>query len=185
MSAPLRSDGDHDLVIVGRVRKAHGIRGELIVEPITDAPDATFAPGRRVFAGTVRGDRAPDGRELHIARTSHFKGGLIVAFREIVDRTTAEQWRGRYFLVPRTELAPPDEDEVYVHELLGLTVRLESGESIGDVVDVYELPQGLAIDIRRSGRSDTVMLLYEQSVVSVDLEHRVVTVKVPEGLLAD
>ena len=45
-----------DLTIVGRVRKAHGIRGELVVEPLTDAPDAVFAPGRRVFAGTVDGD---------------------------------------------------------------------------------------------------------------------------------
>jgi 16S rRNA processing protein RimM len=183
MTAPLRSDGEHDLVIVGRVRKAHGIRGELIVEPITDAPDATFAPGRRVFAGTVRGDRAPDGLELHVTRSSPFKGGLIVAFRELVDRTTAEQWRGRYFLVPRSELVAPDEDEVYVHELLGMNVRLESGELIGEVVDVYELPQGLAIDVRRTGRSGTVVLLYEQSVLRVDVGTRVVTVTVPEGLL--
>ncbi|MGH7671150.1 MAG: hypothetical protein ACRENQ_16830, partial [Gemmatimonadaceae bacterium] len=45
-----------EFLIVGRVRKAHGIRGELVVEPITDAPDAIFAPGRRVFAGTPSGD---------------------------------------------------------------------------------------------------------------------------------
>jgi 16S rRNA processing protein RimM len=183
MSAPVHSGADHDLVIVGRVRKAHGIRGELIVEPMTDAPDAVFAPGRRVFAGTVHGDRAADGRELHVERTSRFKGGLIVAFREIVDRTTAELWRSRYFLVPRSELAPLDEDEVYVHELLGMAVRLDSGEEIGEVVDVYDLPQGLALDIRRTGRSNTVVLLYEQSVVAVDRDARVVTVTVPEGLV--
>lgn len=181
MSAPVRSDPD--LVIVGRVRKAHGIRGELIVEPITDAPGAIFAPGRRLFAGTVRGDRAPDGGELHVERASPFKGGLIVAFREIADRTTAELWRNRYFLVPRTELVPPNEDEVYVHELLGMPVRLESGEIIGEVTDLYELPQGLALDIHRPGRSSSVVLLYDQSVVGVDRDARIVTVVVPEGLL--
>jgi 16S rRNA processing protein RimM len=183
MSPPIQSHDDLALVIVGRVRKAHGIRGELIVEPITDAPDAVFAPGRRVFAGTVTGDRAPDGRELHVERTSRFKGGLIVAFREIADRTIAEQWRNRYFLVPRSELAPLDEDEVYVHELPGMSVRLESGDQIGEVVDVYDLPQGLALDVRRTGRSNTVVLLYDQSVVGVDRDARVVTVVVPEGLL--
>jgi 16S rRNA processing protein RimM len=183
MSAPDRTDGDRELVIVGRVRKAHGIRGELIVEPITDAPDAVFAPGRRVFAGTVRGERAADGRELHIERTSPFKGGLIVAFREIADRTTAEQWRNRFFLLPRNELAPLDEGEVYVHELLGMNVQLESGESIGEVADLYELPQGLALDVRRRGQLGTIMLLYEQSVRAVDRDARSVTVTVPEGLL--
>lgn len=183
MSAPVQSHDDHALVIVGRVRKAHGIRGELIVEPITDAPDAIFAPGRRVFAGTVNGDRAPDGRELHVERSTRFKGGLIVSFREIVDRTIAEQWRNRYFLVPRSELAPLDEDEVYVHELLGMQVRLESGEPIGEVADLYELPQGLALDVRRPGRSSTIVLLYDQSVLGVDRDTRIVTVVVPEGLL--
>ena len=55
MSAPA-------LMIVGRVRKAHGIRGELLVEPITDAPDAVFVSGRRLFAGTASGGRNPFGR---------------------------------------------------------------------------------------------------------------------------
>src|SRR5207248_1765232 len=139
-----------EFVIVGRVRKAHGIRGELVVEPITDTPDTVFAPGRRVLAGTVRGDVTLDRKELHVARTSRFKGGFIVGFREIVDRTTAELWRNRYFLVPRAEVAEPDEGGLYVHELTGMQVRLESGESLGDVADVYELPQGLAIDVKRA-----------------------------------
>ena len=59
-------------IIVGRVRKAHGIRGEVVVEPITDAPDAVFASGRRVFAGTAGGDLAPNRAELHIASSRPF-----------------------------------------------------------------------------------------------------------------
>jgi 16S rRNA processing protein RimM len=183
MSAPARPDANAEFVIVGRVRNAHGIRGELVVEPITDTPELIFAAGRRVFAGTVRGDVAPDRRELHIDRASPFKEGLIVAFREIVDRTSAEQWRNRYFLVSRGEVASLDEGEVYVHELIGMHVRLESGDALGDVVAVYELPHGLAIDVRRVDRGDTVLLLYEQSVLAADRESRTLTVTVPEGLL--
>src|SRR6185312_314391 len=105
-----------ELVIVGRVRKAHGIRGDLVVEPITDEPDAVFAPGRRVFAGTVTGEPAKDRRELHVTAASEFKGGLIVHFDEISDRTAAETWRERYFLLPADELTPLGDDEVYIHE---------------------------------------------------------------------
>ena len=182
MTAPARSGADAEFVIVGRVRKAHGIRGELVVEPITDAPERIFAPGQRVFAGTVRGELAPDRRELHIDRATPFKEGLIVAFREIADRTAAEQWRNRFFLVPGGEVPPLDEGEVYVHELVGMRVLLESGAPLGEVVEVYELPQGLAIDVRRSV-GGTVLLLYEQSVLSVDRDARMLTVTVPDGLL--
>ena len=141
-----------ELIIVGRVRKAHGIRGELVVEPITDEPDAVFAPGRRVFAGTAsRQIRAATARELHVERVARpFKGGLIVHFDEIADRNAAELWRERYLLAAgRRARRRSAEDEVYVHELLGMRVELESGELVGTVVDAYELPQGLTLDVTR------------------------------------
>src|SRR5438309_1449545 len=183
MSATARPDANAEYVIVGRVRKAHGIRGELVVEPITDMPESIFAPGRRVFPGTTKGDIDPKTPELHVERTSPFKEGLIVAFREIRDRTAAELWRNRFFLVPSAEIPALDEGELFVHELLGMRVQLASGETLGEVVDIYELPQGLAIDVRRSDRADTVLLLYEQSVISGDRQTRTLTVTVPEGLL--
>ncbi|HKO16217.1 MAG TPA: ribosome maturation factor RimM [Gemmatimonadaceae bacterium] len=172
-----------ELVIVGRVRKAHGIRGELVVEPITDEPDAVFAPGRRVFAGTRSGDVAPDRRELHVERSSPFKGGLIVAFRDIADRTAAELWRDRYLLAPREELPALQEGEVYLHELPGMQVLLASGESLGRVVDTFDLPQGLAIDVKLDATGKTLMLLYDQCVVDVDRTARRITVEVPAGML--
>ena len=183
MSASARTGADAEFVIVGRVRKAHGIRGELVVEPITDTPERIFAPGQRVFAGTVRGDLAPDRRELHVDRATPFKEGLIVTFREITDRTAAELWRNRFFLVPAGEVPALDEGEVYVHELVGMRALLESGDALGEVAEVYELPQGLAIDVRRDDGKGTVLLLYEQSVLSVDRDARTLTVTVPEGLL--
>src|SRR3954468_126298 len=92
-----------ELIIVGRIRKAHGIRGDLVVEPITDEPDAIFAAGRRGFAGNAAGDRAKDGRELHIASAHPFKGGFIVHFAEIENREIADTWRERFLLLPADE----------------------------------------------------------------------------------
>ena len=173
-----------DLTIVGRVRRAHGIRGELVIEPLTDAPDAVFAPGRRVFAGTVDGDPAPDGRELVVEESRPFKGGgWIVAFEGIVDRNEAELWRQRYVLAPPDELEPAGEDEVYVHDLLGMAVvHATSLEHVGEVTAVYEVPQGLMLDVTRT--NDTVLIPFRHEVIShVDHEGRRLLIDPPEGLL--
>ena len=175
-----------EFIIVGRVRKAHGIRGEVVVEPITDAPDAIFASGRRVFAGTATGDLAPNRGELHVASSRPFNEGFLVAFAEVPDRNVAETWRGRYLLLPADELPPPADDEIYVHELPGMRVVLQSGEPVGTVEETYELPQGLAIDVRREPprERETVLILYdERTITSVDRDARVIVVTPPEGLL--
>lgn len=173
-------------IIVGRVRKAHGIRGEVVVEPITDAPDAVFASGRRVFAGTAGGDLASSRVELHVISSRPFNEGLLVAFAEIPERNAAETWRGRYLLAPAAELPPPRDDEVYVHELPGMRVELASGELVGTVEETYELPQGLALDVRRAEprAAETVLILFdERTIASVDRDERVIVVTPPEGLL--
>jgi 16S rRNA processing protein RimM len=175
-----------EFIIVGRVRKAHGIRGEVVVEPITDAPDAIFASGHRVFAGTASGDVAPGRAELHVTSSRPFNEGFLVAFTEIPDRTVAETWRGRYLLVPADELPAPSDDEVYIHELPGMRVELESGELVGTVDATYDLPQGLALDVRREAprEGETVLLLFdERTIASVDREARRIVVTPPEGLL--
>ena len=172
-----------ELIIVGRVRKAHGIRGELVVEPITDEPDAVFASGRRVIAGTVSGDPSKDGRELRISSSSPFKGGFIVQIEGIPDRTAAELWRDRFLLVPANELEPLGENQVYVHELRGMRVELASGEDVGTVVDTYELPQGLTLDVKRA--KDSVMIPYDRVVTNVDRNERVIRIDPPAGLLDD
>jgi 16S rRNA processing protein RimM len=188
-----------EFIIVGRIRKAHGIRGEVVVETITDEPDATFASGRRVFAGTAAGDVSPSRGELHIVSTRPFNEGLLVGFAELPDRTAAEPWRGRYLLVPAGELPAPADDEIYQHELLGMTVVMRVAEHadspddtlaeaivIGTVDELYELPQGLALDVRRAPPRDgeTVLLNYdERTIASVDQAARVIVVTPPDGLL--
>jgi len=169
------------LIIVGRIRKAHGIRGDLVVEPITDDPDAVFTQGRRFMAGTTTGDPARDAAELRIATARPFKGGYIVHFDGIADRNQAELWRDRFLLAPADELSPPADDEIYVHELPGMRVELQSGESVGTVLDTYELPQGLTLDVQRE--RDTVMIPYDRVVVSVDRDARVIRIDPPVGLL--
>lgn len=168
---------------VGRVRRAHGIRGELVVELLTDEPDAIFASGRRVCAGDRQGDLAPDGQELRVVRATPFKGGLIVAFEGIPDKTVADTWRDRYLLVPESEVSPPGEDELFIHQLVGMRVVRTGGEDIGEVTEVFELPQGLVIDVRRRNGKTVMLPFDDNTVIAVDSNARIVTIDPVEGLL--
>ncbi|HET9425296.1 MAG TPA: ribosome maturation factor RimM [Gemmatimonadaceae bacterium] len=167
-------------VIVGRVRNVHGLKGELVIEPLTDDPDEIFTAGRRVFVGNVRGVIKGDAIEMTAARP--FKGGFIVKFTGIDDRNEAELWRERYLFLPPDEIAPLEEGEVYVHELEGMRVELVSGETVGTVIATYELPQGLALDVSRAG-GKSVIVPYDRVVTEVDRASRIIRIDPPEGLI--
>jgi 16S rRNA processing protein RimM len=170
------------LAAVGFIRNAQGIRGEVVVEPITDAPDAVFASGRRVFVGDSKGNASVNrGQTLTVDESRPFKGGLIVKFVELADRNAAEFLRGRYLLAPFDELEPLQDDEIYLHDLIGMRVELDSGEKVGEVTSYYELPQGLTLDV--SSARGSVLVPYRPEVVErIDSEARVIVVKSEVGL---
>lgn len=171
------------LVIVGRVRKAHGIRGEVVVESFTDAPEAVFASGRRLFASPRAESSATESTEVHVATVRPFMDGWLVGFDEVADRTAAERWRDLWLLLPEEELEPAGEGEIYIHDLVGLSVRLTSGEAVGVVRQVYELPQGLMLDVERPGRPDALVPFLEAIVRELDRGQRTLVIDPPEGLL--
>jgi len=181
-----------EYAIVGLIRKAQGIRGEVVIEPLTDKPDVVFAPGSRVFAGTADGDLAVvrdlRGEEetptLTISEAKPFKKGLIVRFEELQDRDSAELWRGRYLLAPFSELPPLQEDEVYLHDLIGMSVVSVTGDSFGAVTTFYELPQGIMLDVKKTHGS--VLIPYRPEViVRTDIETRTIVINDTLGLLDD
>lgn len=169
------------LVIVGRIRRAHGIRGEVLVEVLTDSPDAIFAPGARLFAGTSTGDPAPGDPELVVAEARPFKDALLVRFEAVPDRNAAERWRDRYLLVPLDEVEAPGEDEIFIHDLIGLEVELPDGTRVGQVASTLETGAGLLLEIRRS--QDVVLLPYDLEFVrEVDIDANRLIVDPPPGL---
>ncbi len=174
---------DPALAVVGMIRNAQGIRGEVVVEPITDAPEAVFASGRRVLLGDSKGDTSKAGpeRALVIEDARPFKGGMIVKFEELTDRNAAELLRGRYLLAPFNELEPLGDDEIYLHDLIGMKVELDTGEKVGEVTSYYELPQGLTLDVATTRGS--VLVPYRPEVVErADGSARVIVVRSDVGL---
>ena len=165
------------------MRRAHGLRGELVVESLTDEPDAVFAPGRRVFAGTRTGAISADELELHIKQSTPFKGGWILAVAEVNNRDDADSWRDRFLLLPDDEVAPPADGEIFIHELVGMRVMHVDGSPVGEVSAVLELPQGLVIDVKRAGLKHAMLPFNDQTVAGVDSESRIIRVDPVEGLL--
>jgi 16S rRNA processing protein RimM len=181
MSVVPVSGPDDRMLIVGTIRKPHGIRGELVVELETDRPDAVFVPGRSLRLGDAQG-RPSDG-VLTVERARPFKGGLLVRTAEHQRLDEAVQaLRGRTLLLASSEVSPLDEDEVFLHDLVGLTAVAE-GQKVGVVVDVTSLPSGLLLVVRRKGKSDLYIPFVRQIVSHVDLERQVVELDPPPGLL--
>lgn len=173
---------------VGRIRRPHGVRGELALEALTDEPGAILAPGRRVFQGTHEGTLYLDPRskqpcELLVKSLRPVKDGWLISLDAIGDRTEAEKWNGRHLMVPVEELSEPDEGEVFAHELVGMQlVDASSSATIGEVVEFYELPQGLLLEFR--GPKGLASLPFvEEFVVDVDRDARIIRVRLPDGLI--
>ncbi len=170
-----------ELIAIGRIRRPHGIRGEVVVDLLTDTPDVLFASGRRVLVGTVGGNPDPKGTTLHIDASRPFKDSWLIKAREIADRNAAELWRDRYLLLPQDELPPPDEGEVYIHDLIGMRVEEVSGAPVGTVSEVYELPQGLMLEVDGE-RKGALIPFRDEVVTSVDAAQRLIIIDPPLGL---
>lgn len=166
-------------VVIGRIAKAHGIRGEVVVDPRTDAPEARFAHDA-VLAG-----RARDGgtRPLTVVDARAHGARLLVRFAEAADRTAAEQLRGTVLLAEASELPPLDDpDEFYDHQLEGLRAERVDGGGVGVVRGVVHAPAGelLAVDV--AGRE--VLVPFVSAIVpEVDLAGGRIVIDPPEGLL--
>jgi 16S rRNA processing protein RimM len=165
-------------LVVGRVAKAHGIRGDLAVEVRTDDPDLRFAPGTELE--TDPAERGP----LTVDAVRWHQGRLLVRFRGVADRTAAEALRGT-LLVADSSSSPPtdDPDEFWDHDLVGLAAVLGDGTVVGEVIEVLHPPGSDVLVVRRGDDRELLVPFVAAIVPQVDLAGRRVVLDPPEGLL--
>ncbi|TDC37288.1 ribosome maturation factor RimM [Micromonospora sp. 15K316] len=198
------------LLIVGRIGKPHGIRGEVTVEVRTDEPDVRFAPGsvlrtepgatpptaqpNRVLrtepgatpptsvAGPGVPFRVP--AELVIESARWHQGRLLVAFEGVLDRDVAEALRGTLVGVESSEIAAPEDPEEFNdHQLVGLSVVTPSGERLGEVARIDHAPSSDLLVLRRPEGRTALIPFVKAIVPEVDLAGGRVVVDPPGGLL--
>jgi 16S rRNA processing protein RimM len=167
-------------LVVGRVVKAHGITGEVVVEIRTDDPDTRFAPGT-----TLRGRAAKGGPErgYTVESVRAHSGRLLVRLDGVDDRNAADALRGTVFVVDSQDLPPIDDpDEFYDHQLEGLQVVTSDGQKVGAVVEVLHTAAGELLSVRTE-EGETLVPFVSAIVTSVSLADQTIEIDPPEGLL--
>jgi 16S rRNA processing protein RimM len=164
-------------LVVGRIGRPHGVRGEVTVDVRTDDPDARFATG-----SSLRADPAERG-PLTVAAVHPRSGGLVIAFEGVGSREAAEALRGTVLVVDSTELPEiEDADEWYDHQLVGLAAVDPAGAALGEVADIVHAPASDLLVVRDADGREHLVPFVRELVPAVDVPGGRVVVDPPEGL---
>jgi 16S rRNA processing protein RimM len=170
-------------VVVGRVGRPHGIRGEVTVEVRTDEPGRRFADRAVLRAEPPRGSASPL-RALSVAGSRWHRSTLLVRFEELPDRDTAESARG-ILLFATVDVAdsPEDPDEFYAHQLVGLAAYDEQGTHLGEVSALVRGGAQDLLTVRALDGREALVPFVKALVPEVDLAGGKVVVADRPGLV--
>jgi 16S rRNA processing protein RimM len=175
------SAADPDAVVVGRLGRPHGLRGEFSVEMRTDVPERRFA------AGVVLGCTSERFPHLTVVAARQHSGRWLVQFAEVVDRTGADAVRGSLLTIDASAVGPagddPDDEAWWDSELIGLSVVTTAGAVVGSVAEILHPPGGDLLAIRTEGGAEVLVPFVAELVPTVDVAGGRVVVDPPEGLL--
>jgi 16S rRNA processing protein RimM len=165
-------------LVVGRIGRAHGIKGEVSVEVRTDEPELRLAPG-----AVLATDPASAG-PLTIATGRVHSGRLMLRFEGVADRTAAEGLRGTLLIAevdPRQ--TPEDPEEFYDHQLIDLDVVTADGREVGRIAEVTHLPYQDLLVVRRPDGGEVLVPFVSEIVPEIDLDEQRAVITPPPGLL--
>lgn len=162
-------------LVVGRIGRAHGVRGDLFVEPFTDEPDKRFSPGAQLITSS--------NQLVTVHESKWHSGKLVIHFQGHDDRTTAETLRGLelYADVDPQEL-PTEEGEYYDRQLIGMEVVM-GGSTVATVNDVIHLPSQDLLEITMHDGRNVLVPFVNEIVPDVDVASNSLTITPPPGLI--
>ncbi|MFD8675956.1 ribosome maturation factor RimM [Streptomyces seoulensis] len=167
-------------LVVARIGRAHGIKGEVTVEVRTDEPESRLAPG-----AVLATDPASSG-PLTIATGRVHSGRLLLRFEGVNDRTGAEALRNTLLIADvDPEEMPEDEDEYYDHQLIDLDVVTEDGTEVGRITEISHLPSQDLFIVERPDGSEVLIPFVEEIVSEIDLDEQRAVITPPPGLIDD
>ncbi len=181
-SAPENNQRD---VVVGRIGRPHGVRGEVSVELRTDEPDRRYADGAVLTVRTTPGCPAPEHATLTVAGTRWHQERLLVRFEQLDDRDAAERARDWLLeVVVPADATPAADDEYYDFQIVGLQVVTTDGAAAGTVKAVLHPGTQDLLVVAREGQEDALVPFVSALVPEVDLAGGRVVVADRPGLLS-
>ena len=166
-----------DMVLVGRIARPHGLRGQVVVNPETDFVEERFVDGATLWARSDRGDEA-----LTIASARVQNGRPVVAFAGVSSIEDAERLAGLELRVPEETLQTLGEGVYYQHQLVGCGVETLTGTPVGEVSRVDGGAGGSLLAVR-GARGEVLIPLARHICVDVDIAAKRIRIDPPDGLL--
>ncbi|MGW0418418.1 ribosome maturation factor RimM [Streptomyces sp. NPDC003015] len=167
-------------LVVARIGRAHGIKGDVTVEVRTDEPELRLAPG-----AVLATDPASTG-PLTIEAGRVHSGRLLLRFEGVKDRSAAEALRNTLLIAEvDPEELPEEEDEYYDHQLMDLDVVTADGVEVGRITEISHLPSQDLFIVERPDGSEVMIPFVEEIVAEIDLAEQKAVITPPPGLIDD
>jgi 16S rRNA processing protein RimM len=166
-----------EMVLVGRVARPHGLRGQVVINPETDFVEDRFRPGARMWTRSARGDE-----QLTITSARVQNGRPVLGFEGFSSIEDVQRLAGLDLRVPEDELQPLEAGMYYHHQLIGCAVETVNGERVGDVVRVDGGAAGSVLEVE-GPRGEVLIPLVVEICVEIDVASKRIRIDPPEGLL--
>ena len=166
--------GEPVFVMVGHMRRPHGVKGEILMEIMTDFPQR-IKVGMTVFIGE-------DHQPFQIAHRRSVEKGLLLTFSEFTDCDQVAVLTNQAVYVPVSTLPPLPEGEYYHHQLIGLTVFDEAGTQLGKIVEIIETGANDVYVVQSVDGKEILLPVLPEIILEVDLEKGAMRVLPPEWL---
>jgi 16S rRNA processing protein RimM len=168
------SGGEPAFLAVGKLRHAHGVHGEMLMQVLTDFPERLI-PGSYLYLDQ-------DVKPLKLVKSRQHREGLLMTFERFTTPEEVGQFRNQIVYV-RTEDRPPLKDgEYYHHQLIGLNVTTCEGESLGTVIEILETGASDVLVVRQVTGPDVLIPIVDAFIQQIDLAGGVITVQLIPGM---
>jgi 16S rRNA processing protein RimM len=167
------------LIAVGKIAKPFGIRGDLVIYPMTDNPER-FKNLKRVFVGHAEDSVT----ETHVTHVVVEPRGVRLRLSAFASRTAAESLTGALLFVDQQDAIKPKTGSYFIHDLIALKVVDTEGNDVGVLKEVMKYPAHDVYVIERNG-TEIAIPAVKDFIKNIDLEQRTMTVQLIEGMLTE
>lgn len=167
--------GEPAFIAVGKLRRPHGVHGEILMDVLTDFPERLIE-GMLLYIGT---EQLP----LRLVKRRYHREALLVTFEGYETPETVGEFRNQYAFIPTADLAPLPEGEYYHHQILGLRVIDETGAGLGTIVEIIETGANDVYVVRQEGGSDVLLPAIDSVILDVNLNSGEMHVHLLPGLI--